>query len=465
MALDTSTTVEPFGIRGRLKRALSIRLTLLCALISVAIIYGALLLHGAEGPILTFFFAAILLALAAIGRFAAPITSSQTPILVLVVAAVWLWYIFSGPAAQEFAATELATFLAAAGVWQLAVLSGADRDWRERTSLALLVCGLLYAIWAFAAHIGNYQHVSLSGASGAENPALHLTASLGSPDTAALVFGLLLVLATSRILQVWKRHYRAESSRWSALASIMRYGLLALVLLVFSLTCLLMTGSRSGFLIGLSGVAGLALSEWLLWPGRTLTQSQSIILKRLIPLGAVIVAGGIWTSKLLMPAPIETITGLSPLTGWGAAGSSFQLQIGLWMEAPLFGHGAGSLAAVEALAVTDATAATIYSPHSLDNFFMRGLIEYGIIGVGLVLVLLGGIMSALLNDLSTERRSRSSALLGLAGIWVWITHGMMDNSVSAAAVLWLATLIIGLAYGQARQDTNTDRVDETAGTE
>ncbi len=450
--------------RPSLLLRVSRHIPLIMTLFVTGLLFAALLLGGAENHILVFFFSGLFLIAAMVAQaFSSSYRHLQVPLILSMI--VWLWYLLLTPQMRSLAIHDFAVILGVMAIWLIAALPGTQPELRDRISRALIIMGLLYSILVFALQITSLNAVSTSGESGAQSSGNALTASLGSADNAALVFSLLSLLATSRILRVWKRHYWSTSSRWTILSNILKSALPAFLLLIFSFSCLLMTASQSGILTGLAALFGLGLMEFLFWPGHIRTRLRGISYKFLVPAGALMAMVTIWTNKFLAGNQAATIDGIAPLSGSKVAFALAEQQFGIISRAPLFGHGPGSFETIMRVTTDEMTAPSVYSPQALDNFLMRGFIEYGVVGVGLILFIAAILIRSFLKHISRPGAKRSSSLFALAVIWIWFTNGLMSSSVNVPAILWLATLLTGLAYARTLSDKAPEKDAHTSTTE
>ena len=424
-----------------------------CMPVLIGLVYLAILLSGAEGPVLPLFFATLFLILALVCCLPGPHMQRQARIGIPVILVIWGWYLWQSQLNQIAPLSELAVFLSAGAIWSLVSSVSHRGDIKEHAFSALIIASLIYSIWAFLNHISGLQHVSVQGLSGAEDPGRHLIASLDDANAASLMFGFFMLLALARIMQVWKRHFWSGSSRWTILTNVFRYGLLAFLLLLVSVTCLLLTAARAGIVAGLTGAATLISLEIVFWPGR----SQRLMSRRVECLIVCLAAAGAtiipWLTHFTSPGPVSVMTETPPLTGWAELWSVSQLQYGLWAQAPLIGHGPGSYEAIMRYAVTSETAPIIYAPLASDNIFIRCLIEYGLAGLLVMLVLLALFFRVMFTALARPMTSRSPLILAMVTLYLSFTHGMMDTSIETNGLFWYATLICAMAFGQAQSQT------------
>ena len=162
-------------------------------------------------------------------------------------------------------------------------------------------------------------------------------------------------------------------------------------------------------------------------------------------LGVAVLLGG-WFGAGAVEARLATV----------ASGEAFESRIPMWTDALravpgtwLTGSGAGSFQWVEATVRTAATSTVVYD--SAHNEYLEALVDGGVIGLGLTLLLAAGAL-VVIGRGYRRRRERSAGPM-LLGAWFGLAalafHSAGDFGIRIPAVALLATAVAGFAVAAA----------------
>lgn len=433
------TTAEPatgWGSSRPVSRTRIRRRDVIPALIAILLLTLSHLLFGATQPMSALAFSICFIATA----LAAVLAAGPRHITVGMMAgagAVWTFGTSGAAGNLDRAAPELAVLFAAGAVWTLGYIAA-----RKRGVLDILWAGLVWSSFTYCALMFfNQMGGVLSG-----NAVGAITNSFNSPASAAVLFGLLTLIGSARVLHVVKQMDAEALARSEMIERLMRDALGGMLLLVFAVTCLGLTGSRVGVLLT---TAVLLAHIW--WDTRAITNRphRSAIIRiasRVAPLVAIVFAA--------LGVALSWLRDESVAPGVGLSDTLPHIQrieayIAAWLQSPIFGHGLGSIDIVGDGAMTLANAKAMLSPGDVQNVFVHWLVEGGIVGLAAVLLFIGAMHIRIISALGQRKAPRTFARLAIAAGLLLMLHGVSDSSLDLPDVAWLYALLLGAACGVA----------------
>jgi hypothetical protein len=339
----------------------------------------------------------------------------------------------------EHALPALAAVFAGVAVWSIGYIAGRSRDILNRTWSALIWFSFAFCLFTFLTHVG----ASLG------RRAEPLAAGFESPVAASLVFGLLAIVAASRVLHLIRQMNAESLSRSEMVGRLLRDGLGGLLLLAFSLTCLALTGSRSGLLFTGATIFG---QTW--WDTHALVSAdhKSRVIRpigRITPIVLVILAAWGFVDAL---APNARLAGLRD------AVDTMLLRLdayaGVWLQSPFIGQGPGSIELAGAQATTLANADAMSGPGGARNVVLHWLVEYGLAGTLAGAAFILAIIIAILRGMQGRRTPRTFLRLACAASMFLLVEGLTKSSIDLPAAAWLYMLLLGLGCGVAAEGRN-----------
>lgn len=357
----------------------------------------------------------LVLAIAGLTLSAPPLSAAK---------AIWSASGFAGSASLNRYATilEMIKLGGLACVAILGCLQGA-RTRRARATIEILVLlGGVYAVASLVMFLSGLQ-VRQGG---------RLTGGFMSANSAATVFGILIVIATGVLLRSW---YRFRPARLSQRALAMApYG----VCLALFCTCLLLTASRMGVAATL-----LSLLTFATWEAMaTRARLASLIAGGLLAVSAAavlfLVSGGVLLERL-------------DEVGTDAAnrGQIFAAHWAAFERSPLFGYGLGTFADVNNHIMTPDNYAALWSIRAAHNVYIQWLEEAGLVGAIPMFLLIG---SLIVFTCLGVRQMRSCQVLArglVASSAVVLIHGTTDYALQVPSIAAFWAFVLGLQYALA----------------
>lgn len=405
-------------------------------LAAILLLTMAHLLFGASQPMSALilsigFTATAVLAIALAGP--RHVTSGMVAGLVV----IWLFAATGLAGDATRAAPELAALLAAGAIWSVGYVCARTRGALDLAWSALLWSSLAFTIWMFFTHVASGPSSSGDGSQ---------TLGFRSSAEAALVFGMLGLIAWSRLLHI-VRKMDAEALVHSAMFDrLMREGLSGILLLAFALTCLAAAGSVVGIL--LAAAAMLALG-W--WETRPILQRQHRgdalkLLGLLTPFAAFgLAASGIGIAWM-RDESVAAGVGLSDTLPHVQRASAY---FDAWLQRPMSGHGLGSAQAAGDSVTTLWNAKAMLAPGGAQNVFLHWLVETGVIGITAILLVLIAMHVRIFSGFRERGAARTLLRLSVAVGFFLLLHGVSDSSLDLPGVAWLYALLLGVACGVA----------------
>ena len=414
--------------RPRLRDALPA----ICAALLLSLAHAA---FGAVHPVLALALSAgfALVAVVAV-LMAGP--GGITPTMLLGAAGL-LVYGLTGLAGPIYrAAPHLAILFAAGCIWTIGYLSARRRGALDAAWSALIWSSSAYCVWVL---------VNASSA-GIGRPLHPIAGYFETPANASTLFGLLALAGASRILHVLKQVDADALVGLRLVERLVQNAFGGITLLVLSMICLYLVGSRPGTLMTLGLLTGLIW--WDSLPITTREHRGRFFRFAVVaaPLAAIVLAASGVALGLLQD---ETIA-----PGIGLSDEPPNLQrlnayAGLWLESPITGHGLGSVASAGATIQTLQNAKVLLAPGGTHNMLLAWVVEGGLLGLGILMLALISAHIAVSRTFSSRRAPRSFARLVFVVTTFLLLHGVTDTSMNLPSAVWFYAFLLGAACGLA----------------
>jgi len=272
-----------------------------------------------------------------------------------------------------------------------------------------------------------------------------LSAGFGSPNTAATLFGMTMLLAIAKLA------VRFQSARFNARPRGDRVALLAqsefasLTILAIGFGCLVFTVSRAGIAISLAAM--VSLSGFELFRMRRRGQFSFLRGRRAV-IGMGVVAGLVLLLAILGEFNQRTQENLFENSSGRL--KIFQIYWNVFLEKPWFGHGLGSFNAINDQITTLENAGTLQPLGAVHNVILQWLVQQGIMGVLAMTFVFGVIFYPVIRALrSPSTKPRNFLRATIAITFLVFAHGMVDYALEIPSVMWTYSYILGLAAGYA----------------
>lgn len=363
--------------------------------------------------------------------------ASPVVAVIALVFAAWLGLGFFGEWPQ--ARFEITTLAAAGAIAGAGYVIAANASTLKLAWTMLNWTLLLFTVYSL------YQHMNTGFATGDR-----LSAGFGSPNTAATLFGLAILLAISKILlrlQDPKMGRMMRGDRFAYLAQ-MEYASIALLLLAG--VSLILTVSRAGILVSL--LCFIALSGFEL---RRVSRRgrASFVRSPYFRIPAAFVA--FCVIALAMTGEINPQTSEALFENMEGRFYLFDHYLTLWSERPIFGYGLGSFNALNDSTTTLDNASSLVPMGAAHNVVVQWLIQQGLAGLFVMGTVILGIHTQIVKALiQPSSLPRHFLRLSIAATILVFAHGMVDYALEIPSVMWTYAYILGLAAGFA---TTTSR--------
>lgn len=315
---------------------------------------------------------------------------------------------------------ELIKLLGLACLFGVGLAAGASDERARLTVNVILVLGGAIALWSFLAFAGGRLGPSVN----------RLGGTFAGPNTAATLFGALLLLAVAAAVS------RARSAlsrrRFSSLAPFAGAGLVLAV-------SLLATASRGGF--AATATALLAFGTLQVFSGRTKLSRASVLAVGALLGGAVLLAffGEVLISRLMGQ-------------GWelDSRRDIFESHWQAFGGAPWMGYGLGSFDTLNRLLLDARNAADIWNVRAAHNVYLTWLEQAGLLGALPMFAAAGAVM--IQSARNALKRSRMTAILFglLAADVVVLVHGLSDFALETYSMAAFWSFLLGLQFSAAQ---------------
>ena len=331
---------------------------------------------------------------------------------------VWAYLGISPGAAtvdRSITSMEIVKLSALGCLFMIGVMTGGS-DTRARLAVdAVLLLGATLALMSVFAFVG-----SLASA------ASRLEATFRSANTAATLFGVLLVLCLGPGLSRFRASHGGRGH-----IELAPYVGAALIFLF----CLLMTASRGGFAAAAAGLAAFGVLQIV---GGRAKVSRAVLaaFAVLIAVAVLLVAAG----DLLLTRTFEQ--------GWDLEGRRlvFERHWRAFRETPLMGYGLGTFDTVNRTLLDAGNMRDLWTVRAVHNVYLSWLEQGGLLAAIPMFGCIAAILVATLRN--TLRRSRMTAILFalLAADVVILVHGVTDFALEMYSMAAFFSYLLGLQF-------------------
>lgn len=368
----------------------------------------------------------------------------RLPITVFLIAAAFIFWLSVGWFGPWSQARPEVQALASAGA---IALTGYVIGWRARP-LTTAWISLIITLLCFSALAFYFHFAAVSEPSSARNAVFdsRLSGEFGSPNTAATLFAISIILAVSHVF------VRVQDTQMNRLTTsnkihwLTQKEMFSFLLVLTALTCLILTRSRAGILIGfLLGVLLIAIELQ-----RSVRHGRFKLLKRrAVSIGLIIVALALIIIAIFGGLNPQHITELG--TDIQGRFGLFNIYWELWLAEPLLGHGLGSFNRLNDEFTNLENASGMVRNGAAHNIILQWLLQQGVVGLsvlaGILITCFVPIIRAL-NVRASVPRHFLRATLVISGIVFF--HGMGDYAMEIPSVMWTYAFILGLGSGFAK---------------
>lgn len=332
---------------------------------------------------------------------------------------------------------EILCLLGAGSVAALGYAIGRTPGGLKQAWLALIWTLLAFAVVAaitFSLQFSDARSISV-----------RLGGAFESPNTAATLLGIAMLVGASKLLVRFQDARFVARQRGDRITQLAQKEFASIALFVVAGGCLLFTISRAGIVFSLLAVFALIGFEL----ARIRRRGQVSILKsKRVAIGfllLVFVVLMLAISGEINPNVEEAL--LENASGRIAAN---EIYWGVFAEKPWFGHGLGSFNTINDEVTTLDNAATLMPLGAAHNVLIQWLLQQGVIGVLAMLFVFGVIFSPIVSALaSPSKKPRNFLRLAIAATFLVFAHGMVDYALEIPSVMWTYAYILGLAAGYA----------------
>lgn len=335
---------------------------------------------------------------------------------------IWAWSGGEPSISLNRSATrlEILKLLGLASAFLIGWLQGLRPDTARRTFSSVLALGGLHALVSLGFYLS-------PGAPG--EPPIRLNGGFDSPNVAAALFGMLLVVSLAWGLYRWGRTSgRPTTERVTAIVPSAALGLLFL-------TCVVLAASRAA--LGATIVGALFLCAVIAASDR---QSRRPAMLAFAGVATALLATFVFAGETLLDR-FERLEG-DNITRADLVAAHWRA----FLEAPLLGVGLGAYPDATGLIMTTDNARALSSTVVLHNAYLQWLTEAGVLGSMPMLLLLAVILTVTAwGGLRSGSRILVAGLL--AGTVVSLVHAAVDVTLNTPSVCALWSLVLGLGYG------------------
>jgi len=329
-----------------------------------------------------------------------------------------------------------------AAAFMVGACFGGDDDRAKQLIHGLLLGGMAYALWAFfnfetsrALLFGQARHLDPS----------RLAASLSSANIAATLFGTLVALNVADLARRLERQRerRTGAFRLRHLEGLLQAIAVPLLGLGVSLTCLVLTFSRTGMVATVASVV-VFLGVRAMLGARKGAFAVPFIAIMVIVLGLII--GGVALNQGAVGERMSSFheDATSRTAVYAAHWAAF-------MASPWQGYGLGTFARVNALAMNDANREFLYGLGATHNVYIQWLEEAGVVGAAPMFATVAIIAARIVRGLMQRQRVRLWLLGILAVLGIFLLHGFTDFPFEVPSMSLFLSLLLGLGFRMARR--------------
>ena len=352
---------------------------------------------------------------------------------------VWTWVAGARRAASVdpyLTLVELIKLASLAAAFLIGVVTGSDDERATATIRWLLRFGLVYSLWAFAQRLTDPAMLVAGG---------RLSTSLGSPNTAALLFRALALLNLVDLDRQFQRHRPARTGAHGIdirrLERLAPNIVLPFVGLAAAATCLILTLSRGGLsataavAVFLIGAAGVARARRGAVTGPTLAVVTI--------LGGFVLAAFAFNLGSLQ----DRLTFLH--TDVLTRDAVFAAHWTAFTAAPLSGYGLGSFAHINAMIMSQSNLAALGILGATHNVYLQWLEQAGLLGALPMFACVGLVALQIARGAVRRRRMRSWLVGVLAVLALFLIQGAADFGLEVPAMAAFLSLLLGIGCGVA----------------
>lgn len=364
---------------------------------------------------------------------------------------IWDWVANARPVATidpYLTLVELIKLAGLAAVFLIGVVFGSDDERAKTLFRCLLVLGLAYSLWAIVDRVTS--PTLLFGVPRTFDPN-RLSASLVSANTAATLFGALMLLNLidlDRRFQRYRAGDRIDIRRLERLAPEIA---LPLVSVAATASCLLLTVSRAG----LAATAAIAIV--LIGVAALMRMRQGAISVPVLAMLTVLVGVILASFAMNLGLLNERLTFLN-----GDALARRDILAVHWLAfkaAMLSGYGLGSFSHVNTMITDRANIGILGTLGAVHNVYLQWLEQAGVIGAAPMFLCVAVIAWRVGRGALKRRRMRSWLVGVLAVLALFLIHGATDFALEVPAMSTLLSLLLGIGYAVAGASAQGARPD------
>ena len=300
-------------------------------------------------------------------------------------------------------------------------------------------------IWTSLVFVAVSSFVFFSTPPSSETFGNRLSAGFGSPNTAATLFGIILILAVGKLTVRFQDASFNARPRSDRVALLAQYEFSSITVLLISSGCLLFTVSRAGIALSLAAIMGLAGFELYRMRRRG---RFSFLHGRRTMLGFA--AFGALILVLAVSGELNQRTQEALFENSSGRIETFKIYWNVFLEKPWFGHGLGSFNAINDQITTLENAATLQPLGAVHNVILQWLVQQGIMGVLAMTFVFGVIFYPIIKALILpSTKPRNFLRVTIAITFLVFAHGMVDYALEIPSIMWTYSYILGLAAGYA----------------
>lgn len=324
-------------------------------------------------------------------------------------------------------------------------VAGSDEQRFGRTTRAILTVGLAYSVWALVDHA-----TSSTSLIGTPRDPTRLGASFGSSNTAATLFGCLLVLNGAEVAWTLDRyglHGRLAVAQVQRLAPHLTRPLVGVAL---AFVCLVLTVSRAGLgatLAAIAVMAGVSASR----RGR----------RRVVSLGmagaAASVAALIAGYALLSRSDVLHQRWADVSAAGSIRADIFAAHWAAVRSALIGGYGLGAFPRVNTMIMSPGNVQALDVIGAAHNVYIQWL-EAGGIAAGAAMLALGVMIVARIVWGAFRHRVLWWPLMGVVAVAILVAvHGSADYALENPSMALFVSLLLGLGVGGASMPAGASR--------
>lgn len=365
----------------------------------------------------------------------------KVPVGMALVASLFLtWYLLGWFGHWPTARQETQTLAAAGAITGIGYLIG-----RHRSELTFAWSFLNWSFLLFCA----ISISTFSNAPGETNLAVEigfdrrLSGWFGSPNTAATLFGLSMLLAIGRILFRLSDANLSRLTRTNKVYYFASTEFSSFLLFLISGVCLLLTVSRAGILVGFVSVSGLVILELMRVRRKKLFRFLDRKRFWLPTLLVFLLILALSVTGQINPHHAEAL-----LNNLSSRLAIYDVYYPIWLERPFFGHGLGSFNALNDSNTTLDNAMHLVTIGAAHNVFLQWLIQAGVVGLTAMSLVFAIIFYPIFRALMRQASSpRHFIRMSIAATVLVFSHGLVDYALEIPSVMWTYSYILGLSAG------------------